>query len=121
MSICCSIYPYFLNSNWKVYNQTRLTDISDSKVLFILRFGAVANYSIRLLIFVLLLKIDITLIYYFIIVLSLIGAFTIGEMLKTYELGVVYIMLAYMGLGTQVTLFPTICTKVFGSTVGPKV
>ena len=36
-------------------------------------------------------------------------------------MGVFYIMLAYMGLGTQVTLFPTICTKVFGSTVGPKV
>jgi MFS family permease len=121
MSISCSIYPYFLNSNWKVYYQTKLTDISDSKMSFILSFGAVANSSIRLLVGVLLLKIDIKFIYYFIVFLSLAGAFTISELLTTYEFGVIYIMMAYMGLGTQVTLFPTICTKVFGSTVGPKV
>ena len=121
MAICCSIYPYFLNSNWKAFYQDNLQDITDSKMSFILSFGAVANSSIRIIVGFLLLKVDVKMIFYFITLLSIFGAFTIQGLLKTYEWGVLYIMFAYMGLGTQVTLFPTICTKVFGSTVGPKV
>lgn len=121
MAICCSLYPYFLNSNWKSYYLTKLEGISDSKMSFILTFGAVANSGIRIVIGFVLLKVDVKMIYYFIITLAIFGAFTIVELLESYEIGVTYVMLAYCGLGTQVTLFPTICTKVFGSTIGPKV
>ncbi len=121
MAVCCSIYPYFLNSNWKSFYLDKLTDITDSKLSFILTFGAIANSSIRLVVGLLLLKLDVKVIYYFIVTISIVGAFTIQDMLKSYETGIVYIMCAYVGLGTQVTLFPTICTKVFGSTVGPKI
>ena len=121
MAVCCSIYPYFLNSNWKSLYLDKLTDITDSKLSFILTFGAIANSGIRLIVGFLLLKVDVKSIYYFIVTISIIAAFTIEDMLKSYETGIIYIMCAYVGLGTQVTLFPTICTKVFGSTVGPKV
>lgn len=121
MGIGCSIFPYFLNSNWKVYYQTKLPDISDSKMSFILSFGAVANSSIRLLVGILLLRVEVKHIYYFLVFVAMFSAFTISELLTTYEFGIMYIMLAYVVLGSQVTLFPTICTKVFGSTVGPKI
>lgn len=121
MSICCSIYPYFLNSNWKTYYLGKLENIDDSKMSFILSFGAVANSSIRAIVGFLLLKLDVKVIYYCNIMLSIFGAFTIQDLLSSYETGVMYVMFAYFGLGSQVTLFPMICTKVFGSTVGPKI
>lgn len=121
MAICCSLFPYFLNSNWKVYYQKRLPDITDKNMAFILSFGAIANSFIRLIVGVLLLKIDIKLIYYCIVGISMFIAFTISDLLTTYGIGIMYIMLGYVGLGTQVTLFPTVCTMVFGSTIGPKV
>ena len=77
MAICCSIYPYFLNSNWKTYYQDKLSDISDSKMSFILTFGAIANSSIRAIVGILLLKVDVKAVYYFIISISILGAFTI--------------------------------------------
>jgi Major Facilitator Superfamily len=121
MAIGCSIFPYFLNSNWKVYYQEKLPDISDSKMSFILSFGAVANSSIRLIVGILLLRVDVKHIYYFLVCNAMCCAFTLTEFLTNYEFGVMYVMLAYVNLGSQVTLFPTICTMVFGSSVGPKI
>lgn len=121
MSIGCSIQPYFLNSNWKTYYLHKLPAISDSQLSFILTFGSTANSIVRVLIGILLLKVDGKYLFFGVIALSIFGAFSIAAILKSYAVGVFLVMLAYMGLGCQVTLFPTLCTKVFGSSVGSKV
>lgn len=123
MALCTSMYPYFLNSNWKSYflSIDGLDQIEDKKLSFILTFGAFANSSTRILVGYLLLKTEIKTIYYLMITVAMLGAFTISAVLDDYFKGVIYVVGAYIGIGSQVTLFPTISTKVFGSTIGPKV
>lgn len=124
MALCTSMYPYFLNSNWKSYFQSltgTLDTVGDSELSFILTFGAVANSTTRILVGYLLLKVEVKVIYYAMISVAILGAFTISSFLNSYTEGVLYVVGAYIGIGSQVTFFPTISTKVFGSTIGPKV
>lgn len=47
--------------------------------------------------------------------------FIVVEHTHIQILGLLYLFFAFAGLGTMVTIFPTICVKAFGSDVGSKI
>lgn len=123
MSFCISIYNYFLLVSWKDIYKFYL-HLDDNKLSFVLSTGAFANSSLRIIVGILLLKFSFKTFYLLNISIIVCSAFTCISSLSqinSYEIGLVYIFAAFAGLGTQVTIFPTICTKVFGSFIGPKV
>ena len=122
LAFCCAIYNYFLLTAWKQLFKTSL-GFSDSALASLLIIGATANSSFRILVGVLLLKFQFKQFYYILISTIVFTSFTFDLVVmkpKNQILGLVYLFLAFAGLGTTVTIFPTICVKVFGSEVGAK-
>jgi MFS family permease len=121
MAIGCSIYNYFLNSNWKDIYSKRLSNIPDNQLALMLSCGAFSNSIIRVITGVLLTKIHFKYIFFFQVCLAALGAFLFLTVMHTYGAGIGFLMCGLAGIGIQTTLFPTICTQLFGSTIGPKV
>jgi hypothetical protein len=122
MSFCCSIYNYFLLLCWKKIFQTKLS-MGDKELSFLLTVGAVANSSFRIISGVLLLKLTFKTLYYTLVSVMILGAFTFDSVVSqtmSPAIGSIYLFFAFAGLGTMVTIFPTICVKAFGSDVGSK-
>lgn len=119
LAFCCSIYNYFLNSAWKKFFPHQF-DVNDTKMSFLLSVGALSNSTIRFGVGILLMRYSFKTLYLINITIAALNALTILQLATSYEVGAVYLALAFGGLGTQITLFPTICLKVFGPVIGPK-
>ena len=120
MAYSCSIYNYFMNSCWKEFYETKIT-ATDEQMALILTYGAFANSAVRVLAGLVMLRCDFRSIYLALVAATVLCCFTIDGGLASYGAGVAYAMTVFGGIGVQVTIFPTACTKVFGATVGPKV
>ena len=120
MAFCVSMYNYFLNASWKKFYPTQF-EVEDSKFALLLSIGALSNSLFRLGIGLLLVKLSFKTLYLANVAIAAVSAFSVCRVATGYDLGAVYLALAFGGLGAQVTLFPTICVKVFGATVGPRI
>ena len=122
MAFCCAIYNYFLLTAWKALFKDYL-HFQDSALANLLIIGACSNSSFRIMVGVLLLRISFKTFYYIAISVIIVSAFTFDLLVIKGEnkiIGLGFLFLAFAGLGTMVTIFPTICVKIFGSEVGPK-
>lgn len=120
MAYSCSIYNYFMNSVWKQYYVTKI-EVSDKQMALILSYGAFANSIVRVVSGFVMMKYDFKYIYLLLVSSTIICCFTIDLFLVNYAVGSLYSMTVFGGIGVQVTIFPTVCTKVFGPVIGPKV
>lgn len=120
MAYSCSIYNYFMNSVWKQYYVTKI-DVSDKQMALILTYGAFANSIVRVVSGFAMMKYDFKYIYILLVGSTILCCFTIDTFLVNYAVGSLYSMTVFGGIGIQVTIFPTVCTKVFGPVIGPKV
>ena len=120
MAYSCSIYNYFMNSVWKQFYVTKI-EVSDSQMALILSYGAFANSIVRVMSGFALQRYDFKYVYLLLVCSTAFCCFTINFTLVNYIVGVLYSMTVFGGIGVQVTIFPTVCTKVFGPVVGPKV
>ena len=119
MAYSCSIYNYFMNSVWKQFYVTKI-EVSDSQMALILTYGAFANSIVRVMSGLALQTYDFKYIYLLLVCSTAFCCFTINFTLVSYFIGIIYSMTVFGGIGVQVTIFPTVCTKVFGPVVGPK-
>lgn len=122
MAFCCAIYNYFLLNTWKEIF-TEFLDPGEAVLSYLLSIGAVANSSFRIFAGLLLLKVTFKHIYYVLISCIVLGSGTFYLAVtstKSLPVGIAYLFFGFAGLGTTVTIFPTICTKAFGSDIGPK-
>lgn len=120
MAYSCSVYNYFMNSAWKQYYVTKI-EVSDKQMALILSYGSFANSIVRVASGFLMMKYDFKYIFLGLIASTIICCFTIDAFLVNYAIGAIYSMSVFGGIGIQVTIFPTVCTKVFGPLIGPKV
>lgn len=120
MAYSCSIYNYFMNSVWKQFYVTKV-DVSDKQMSLILSYGAFANSIVRVVSGFAMMKYDFKYIYLLLVGSTIFCCFTINSFLISYIVGAIYSMTVFGGIGIQVTIFPTVCTKVFGQSIGPKV
>src|SRR3990167_1105929 len=125
MSYCCAIYNYFLLNSWKeLFKSSSFLGMPDDKLAFLLSVGAVANSTFRIFAGLLLLKFQFKTLYYILITCIISGAFSFYKVTKwtgSEFVGSAYLFLGFAGLGTAVTIFPTACTKAFGTDVGSKI
>jgi hypothetical protein len=122
MAFSCAIYNYFLLTAWKALFKSYL-EFSDSALANLLIVGACSNSSFRVIVGVLLLKFKFIYFYRTAVSVIIISAFTFDFVVISggHELvGIVYLFFAFAGLGTMVTIFPTVCVKTFGPVVGSK-
>ena len=115
-----SMYNYFLNSSWKKLYPT-LFDVDDSKMSILLSIGALSNSIFRLLVGFCLLKISFKTVFIFNVCVAILSSLTIVDLATSYEVAAIYLTFAFGGIGIHITLFPTICLKIFGPLVGPKI
>lgn len=120
MAYSCSIYNYFMNSVWKQFYVTKI-EVTDQQMALILSYGAFANSIVRVLSGIIMMKYDFKYIYLTLVCSTVFCCFTIDSFLVNYMVGAIYSMTVFGGIGVQVTIFPTVCTKVFGPVIGPKV
>lgn len=120
LAFCCSMYNYFLNAAWKKLYPHQF-DVDDTKMSLLLSIGALCNSIFRLGVGILLMRFSFKTLYLINIVIAVFNSLTILQLATTYEVGAIYLGFAFGGLGTQITLFPTICLKLFGPVVGPKI
>lgn len=120
MAYSCSIYNYFMNSVWKQFYVTKI-EVSDKQMALILSYGAFANSCLRVAAGFLMMKYEFKTIFLILIGSTIFCCFTIDSLLVNYAIGAFFSMTVFGGIGVQVTIFPTVCTKVFGPLVGPKV
>ena len=120
MAYSCSIYNYFMNSVWKQFYVTKI-EVSDAQMALILSYGAFANSIVRVVSGFAMMKYDFKYIYLLLVGSTILCCFTIDAFLVNYFVGALYSMTVFGGIGIQVTIFPTVCTKVFGQSIGSKV
>lgn len=120
MAFGCSIVNYFLNSVWKDFYRTKF-EVSDDKMALLLSMGGFANSFARLLAGALLQKVSFKSIYICLTCSVIFTCFTINFFVNSYIVGAVYLLIVFAGIGTQVTIFPTVTMKVFGAVTGPKI
>jgi MFS transporter, OFA family, oxalate/formate antiporter len=120
MAYSCSIYNYFMNSVWKGFYQTKIV-VGDSQMALILSYGAMANSVVRVASGFIMMKHDFKVIFIPLVVSTIVSCFTIHHFLNSYAMGVIYSMTVFGGIGIQVTIFPTVCNKTFGTELGPSV
>lgn len=120
MAFCCSIYNAFLNSAWKKFYSSQF-EVDDSKMALLLSVGSLTNSIFRLLIGILLMYFSFKTIYIWNLILAIFSSLTVLQFTTSYNIGALYLGFAFGGVGTHITLFPTICLQVFGPVVGPKI
>jgi MFS family permease len=124
ISLGVSAFIFFITSNWKSYYMKVFAQegikVSDGKLSLIITFGAIANALARILVGVLLMKINLKIVLIGICSVTALASFTFQSLLKNYGMGVLYIMVMYFVLGTTVTSLPTLSSKVFGANYGTK-
>ncbi len=120
MAYTCSIYNYFMNSVWKQFYVTKI-EVSDAQMSLILTYGAFANAVVRVVAGFAMMRYDFKYIYLILVASTIICCFTINYCLVNYAVGVFYSMSVFGGIGIQLIIFPTVCTKVFGLQIGGKV
>ena len=122
MAFCCSIYNYFLLQAWKDIFK-KVLQLDQNVLSYLLSVGSIANSSFRIIVGLLLLKLNFKTLYYILmtcIIISSLSFYSVVNGTKSTTIGIVYLFFAFAGLGTMVTIFPTICVKTFGSNVGSK-
>ena len=119
LAFCCSTYNYFLNACWKKFYPHQF-DVDDTQMSLLLSIGALSNSVIRLVVGLLLMRYSFKTIYLINIIIACLNSLTVLKFTTTYEVGAIYLALSFAGLGTQITIFPMICLKMFGPTIGPK-
>ena len=123
MVVCVACYCYFMLTTWKNYFKQYLK-MRDKQLSYLLSFGAVMNALGRLLTGLSLLKVSFKWIYMPTVLVSSICAFSLEYVMSTLKneiIAIAYVGVAFYALGTSVTVFPTICMKVFGVQVGSRI
>lgn len=118
MAFCCSSFNYFMNSVWKEYYTGKIACL-DKQMSLMVSYGAFANSFVRVLSSMLLVLYDFKQVYLGLIVFTAFLCLTIDAFLVNYVAGAVYSVGFFSTLAVQLTIFPTICSKVFGPAVGP--
>lgn len=123
MAFCCSIYNYFMLQTWKdIFKRTLHLD--QNILSYLLSVGSVANSSFRIIVGFSLMKLSFRTIYMTlmcIIICSSLSFYSVVNGTQSTAVGIGYLFFSFAGLGTMVTIFPTICVKTFGSDVGSKI
>lgn len=120
MAFCCSCFNYFMNSVWKEYYTTKIACL-DKQMSLMVSYGAFANSFVRVLSSMLLVLYDFKQVYLGLIVFTSFLCLTIDAFLVNYIAGAVYSVGFFSTLAVQFTIFPTVCSKVFGPAIGPRV
>lgn len=120
LAFCCSIYNYFLSSCWKKLYPSKFY-VDDSKMALLLTIGALSNSFFRFGIGVLLMYFSFKTIYIINIIIALLNSLTVLHFATSYNVGALYLFLAFGGVGVQLTVFPTICLQLFGPVIGSKI
>lgn len=121
LSVCT--FCYMILTTWKS-NFKKFLGMKDRELAYLLSFGAITNALGRLLTGLLLLKLPFKAIYIPIVLVVAGCAFSMDYVLtvsKNQKLAVAYLGVAFFALGTSVTVFPTVCMKVFGIRVGSRI
>jgi len=120
MAFGCSIINYFLNSVWKDFYRSKFS-VEDDKMALLLSMGGFSNSIARLVAGALLMRYTFKSIFLCLVCVVIFTCITVNFWATTYGAGAFYLLLVFGGIGTQVTIFPTMTTKVFGATTGPKI
>lgn len=120
MAYLCSMYNYFLNAVWKKFFPT-LFDVKDSDMALLLSIGAFSNSIFRLFVGLLLVKVPFKYIFLANAFTATVSSWTVNHLATSYPIGIIYIIFEFGGFGTNSTLLPNICLKVFGASYGPRI
>jgi hypothetical protein len=123
MAFCCSIYNYFILQTWKAFCKKTL-HLDQNVLSYLLSVSSIVNSSFRIIVGFLLMKLCFRTIYMtlmFIIICSSLSFYSVVNGTQSTAVGIGYLFFSFAGLGTMVTIFPTICVKTFGSDVGSKI
>lgn len=121
MAFCGSISNYSLNCCWKEYFEERMPDTPDKQMALMFSVGAFVNSFTRVFSGFATMRYDFKALYFVLIISSSICSLTIDYGLINYVMGMIYTTIFMAGIGLHITIFPSVCTKIFGSVVGPKV
>lgn len=120
MAFGCSIVNYFLNSVWKDFYRTKFS-VDDTSMALLLSFGGFSNSIARIVAGLLLQRVSFKPVFLVLACTAIFTSFTANLFVNSYGMGLFYLILVFGGIGTQVTIFPTVTTQVFGSGTGPKI
>lgn len=119
MIVLSSSYPYYIASNFKIYEQI---DVPDEKFITIVgSIGAVVNGLSRGFWAALQDKVGFKIVYLSLLGIEIIVAFTFVAIHKTKVLYLIWVLLSFATLGGHFSIFPTVCAKIYGPTTGGKI
>ena len=125
MTICCTLFPFFLISNWKDYYMIIFKKegliTTDASLSLMVTYSAVSNSLSRLIIGVAILKVKLRYLMIAQNVIVVFSAFSFQSIMKSYGLGVFYLVIIWFSIGMYVTLLPTMSASIFGTTFGTQV
>lgn len=113
-------YDYFLNSVWKDYGRANVVGSSDHSITNVMIIASLCNSFVRVFIGKLLATVSYKKFYLCLLAFKLVSALCLKLSTGSIYSYAITISYAYICIGSQSTLFPTFCVKVFGSKVGAK-
>lgn len=119
MILCSSSYPFYIASNFKTYE---LIDVKDETfVTLVGSIGAAMNGLSRGVWSTLQDYFGFKKVYLCLLALQIVIAFTFVSVHKIKPLFLIWVGLSFTTLGGQFSIFPTVCAKIYGPTIGGKV
>ena len=109
-----------MNSAWKMYFTSTL-EVTDKRMSLMLSYGTFTNSFTRIVAAIAMTQFEFKLIYLALALSSILVCLSMERFTINYLLAAGYSVVVYVGIGIQTGIFPSLCTKVFGAVVGPKV
>jgi MFS transporter, OFA family, oxalate/formate antiporter len=113
------MYPYYIASNFKSYEEQDVN--AESFITVVGSLGAVTNGLSRGVWSSIQDKIGFRIVYITLLALEIVIAFTFVAIHKVKALYLIWVMISFACLGGHFSIFPTVCSKIYGPTMGGKI
>ena len=122
MTFSCGLFTFFVFSNWKDYFLVVFAKeavvASDNSLSLMLTFAGVGSAVSRVVVGALQIKVKLRYLLMFQNSVMAFLAFSFKGLMKSYGMGVFYIVMVQFIFGVQITLLPSLAVEVFGSNIG---
>ena len=119
MIVFSSSYPYFIASNFKTYEQRDIHD--DRFITLVGSLGAIVNGLSRSFWATLLDFFGFKIVFMSLLVMEISVAFTFVLIHEIRELYLIWVLISFSTLGGHFSIFPTLCARIYGPSMGGKV
>jgi len=119
MIVLSSSYPYYIASNFKIYEEIDVS--AETFITVVGSIGAVVNGLSRGMWSAIQDKVGFKIVYMTLLALEILVSFTFVAIHKVKALYLIWVMISFATLGGHFSIFPTLCAKIYGPTMGGKI